>query len=187
LGHFWVDPIRRVMDSPGLSAEPAFASRSFPLPLGIWALTSRSAYCLGHTPADPIGVCTFRMRKRSVCAVGVGASFTPRSSVFIKAGVVHELRSECDHSSSSQPGNFDDLLLFRRVDEDSLVRSPVRPSPDPVCSPGSGSSWTSPAASHRSLPILHAPDGDGIEHYPGSVFFEPLPSCDLVSHWTPQV
>jgi hypothetical protein len=46
-------------------------------------------------------------------------------------------------------------------------RSPVRPSPDPVCPPGSGSSWTSPAASHRSLPILHAPDGDGIEHYSG--------------------
>jgi hypothetical protein len=33
-------------------------------------------------------------------------------------------------------------------------RSPVRPSPDPVCSPGSSSPWTSPAASHRSLPIL---------------------------------
>src|SRR5215211_9513542 len=30
-------PIRQVMDSPGLSADPAFASRSFPLPLGIWA------------------------------------------------------------------------------------------------------------------------------------------------------
>ena len=34
---------------------------------------------------------------------------------------------------------------------------------------------------------LHAPDGDGIEHYPGSLLFEPLPSCDLVSHWTVQV
>ena len=30
-------------------------------------------------------------------------------------------------------------------------RSPVRPSPDPVCSPGSGSPWTSPAASHASV------------------------------------
>ncbi len=28
---------------------------------------------------------------------------------------------------------------------------------------------------------LHAPDGDGIEHYPGSIL-EPLLSCDLVSH-----
>jgi hypothetical protein len=49
------------------------------------------------------------------------------------------------------------------------LRSPVRPSPDPVCPPGSGSPWTSPAASHRPLPILHAPDGDRIEHHPGSV------------------
>ena len=48
-------------------------------------------------------------------------------------------------------------------------RSPVRPSPDPVRPPDSGSSWTSPAASNRSLPILHALDGDGIEHHPGSV------------------
>ena len=62
-------------------------------------------------------------------------------------------------------------------------RSPVRPSPDPVCPPGSGSPWTSPAASHASVTsFAHAPDGDGIEHYPGSVLFEPLPSCDLVSH-----
>jgi Trypsin len=30
-------------------------------------------------------------------------------------------------------------------------RSPVRPSPDPVCPPGSGSPWTSPAASHASV------------------------------------
>jgi hypothetical protein len=176
-------PIRQVMDSPCLSADPAFASRSFLLPLGIWALTSRSAYCRSVSGRPHRGLHVAHEGD----AVGVGASFTPRSSVFIKAGVVHELRSECGHSSSSQPGYFDDLLLFRRVDEDSLVRSPVRPSPDPVCSPGSGSSWTSPAASHRSLPILHAPDGDGIEHYPGSVFFEPLPSCDLVSHWTPPV
>ena len=50
----------------------------------------------------------------------MGAFFTPRSSVFIKAGVVHEPRSVCDQSSPSQPGYFDDLLLFRRVDEDSL-------------------------------------------------------------------
>jgi hypothetical protein len=65
-------------------------------------------------------------------------------------------------------------------------RSPVRPSPDPVCSPGSGSSWTSPAASHRWLPILHAPDGDGIEHYPGSVLrttslMRPRVALDTVS------
>jgi hypothetical protein len=57
-------------------------------------------------------------------AVGVGAFFTPRSTVFIKAGVVHKLRSVCDQSSSSQPGYFDDLLLFRRVDKDSLYVHP---------------------------------------------------------------
>jgi hypothetical protein len=63
-------------------------------------------------------------------------------------------------------------------------RSPVRPSPDPVCSPGSGSSWTSPAASHRSLAILHALDGDGIEHYPGSIedHFSHATSCRTGHH-----
>ena len=170
-------PIRQVMVSPCLSAAGIRFS-ILPSPAGIWALTSRSAYCrsvetLSDRPHRALHVA------HEEDAVGVGVSFTPRSSVFIKAGVVHELRSECDHSSSSQPGYFDDLLLFRRVDKDSLVRSPVRPSPDPVCSPGSSSPWTSPAASHRSLPILHAPDGDGIEHYPGSIedHFSHATSC----------
>jgi hypothetical protein len=43
----------------------------------------RGRLAVGHTPADPIGVSTFRMRKRGVCAVGAGAFFTPRSTVFL--------------------------------------------------------------------------------------------------------
>jgi hypothetical protein len=112
-------PIRQVMDSPGLSADPAFASRSFPLPLGIWALSSRSAYCRSVEPLSDRPHRGLHVPHEED-AVGVGASFTPRSTVFIRAGVVHKLRSACDHSSSSQPGYFDDLLLFRGVDKDLL-------------------------------------------------------------------
>jgi len=80
----------------------------------------RSAYCLGHTPADPIGVYTFRMRKRCACAVGVGVSFTPRSTVFIgrsRPQTPERMRPLIIVSTRA----FDDLFLFRRVDEDSLT------------------------------------------------------------------
>jgi hypothetical protein len=70
----------------------------------------------GVCPADPIGVYTFRMRK--MCDRGGCLLY---AEIFgVHAGADHKLRTECDRSSSSQPGNFDDLFLFRRVDEDSL-------------------------------------------------------------------
>jgi hypothetical protein len=52
------------------------------------------------------------------------------------------------------------IHLYVHPSDLRLIRfaRPVRASP-----------WISPAASRRSLAILHAPDGDGIEHYPGSV------------------
>jgi hypothetical protein len=130
--------------------------------------SSQSAYC--HSPkllSDRPHRGLHVPHEGDVCAVGVGASYTPRSTVFMPEPITNSGPNATSHHRLNQA--FDDLLLFRRVDEDSLVHSPVRTSPDPVCPPGSGSPWISPAASHRSLPILHAPDGDGIEHYPGSV------------------
>src|SRR5215217_1133749 len=111
------------------------------------------------------------------CAVGVGASYTPRSSVPLS------------RSRPQTPERMRPLITvstglsvtFFSFDASTKIhsRSPVRPSPDPVRPPGSGSPWTFPAASHRSLPILHAPDGDGIEHYPGSIedHFSHATSC----------
>ncbi len=47
-------------------------------------------------------------------------------------------------------------------------RSPVRPSPDPGLPPGSGIPLDfSGGFAQIVTDSLHAPDGDGIEHYPG--------------------
>ena len=137
----------------------------------------RGRLAAGHAPADPIGVYTFRMGRsgRGGCLLYAEVFGVLEPGPTTNPGANVTTHHRFDRA-------FGDLLLFRRVDEDSLISSPVRPSPDPVRPPDSGSPWTSPAASHRSLPILHAPDGDGIEHYPGSLLFEPLPTCDLVSH-----
>jgi hypothetical protein len=62
------------------------------------------------------------------------------------------------------------IHLYVHPSDLRLIRfaRPVRASP-----------WISPAASRRSLAILHAPDGDGIEHYPGSIqdHFSHATSC----------
>jgi len=51
-------------------------------------------------------------------------------------------------------------------------RSPVRPSPDLGLPPGSGIPLNfSGGFAQIVTDSLHAPDGDGIEHYPGSSFF----------------
>jgi len=103
-------------------------------------------------------------------AVGVGASFTPRSTVFIKAGVVHELRSACDQSSPSQPGLSMTCCSFDASQKIHLIVHPSYLHLIRVSRLVRASPWTSPAASHTSVTsFAHAPDGDGIEHYPGSV------------------
>ncbi len=64
---------------------------------------------------------------------------------------------------------------------DSLIlRSPVRPSPDPGLPPGSGIPLDfSDGFAQTVTDSLHAPDGDGIEHYPGflSNHFTHATSC----------
>jgi len=104
-----------------------------------------------------------------MCAVGVGASYTPRSSVFTSEPTTDSGPSAISHHRLNQGIS----MTYSSFDASTEIhsRSPVRPSPDPGLPPGSGTSpWTSPAASHASVTgSTHAPDSDGIEHYPGFV------------------
>src|SRR5215204_1762664 len=71
-----------------------------------------------------------------MCAVGVGAYYTPRSSVFISRSrpqTPERIRPVITVSTrlSMTSSSFD-------ASTEIHFRSPVRPSPDPDCSPGSG-------------------------------------------------
>jgi hypothetical protein len=138
-----------------------------PSPAGDLGLP-RGRLTVGHTPADPIGVSTFRMRKRSVCGRGgcllyaeVFGVLKPESST--NSGANATTHHRLNQGISMTCCSFDasqKIHLYVHPSDLRLIRFArlVRASP-----------WSSPAASHRSLAILHAPDGDGIEHYPGSI------------------
>jgi hypothetical protein len=66
-------------------------------------------------------------------------------------------------------------------------RSPVRPSPDPGVPPDSGIPLDFSGGFARLRYRLRTRRmATGSNTIPGP-FFEPLPSCDFVSHWTPPV
>src|SRR5215208_5055391 len=66
-------------------------------------------------------------------------------------------------------------------------RSPVLPSPDPVCPPGSGFPLDfSGGFAHIRYRLRTRRMATGPNTIPGP-YFGPLLSCDLVSHWTSSV
>jgi hypothetical protein len=115
---------------------------------------------------DPIGVYTFRMRE--VCAVGVGASYTPRSTVFMPEPITNSGPNAITHHRLNQGismtcCSFDastKIHLYVHPSDLRLVRF-ARPVRAPLGF----------LRRLRTLPLLaaHTSDGDGIEHYPGSV------------------
>src|SRR5215217_1042760 len=165
------------MFSPGLSAEPAFASRSFPLPLGSFSFLAVGL--LSVFLSDPIGVTTFRMRE-------------------IRSGWVPSLRRELWCSRRGRKESPDQLRSnivvpteFRRscgddACEDSLYVHPSDLRLALVPSLGSESSWTLPAASHKSVASLACAGGDRIEHYPESISncSSQATSCRTLPHHT---
>ena len=130
-------------------------------------------------PADPIGVYTFRMRK--VC--GRGGCLLYAEIFGVHVGVDHRLRTECDRIHHRLNQGISMTLLSFDASTEIHSRSPVRPSPDPVCPPGSG---IYPLGLLRRLRTGRYQSrtrrmATGSNTIPGSSF-EPLPSCDLVSH-----
>src|SRR5215207_10025644 len=121
----------------------------------------------GVCPADPIGVYTFRMRKK-MCG---------RGGCLLYAEIFGVLKPE--PTTSSEPSaishhrlNQEISMTYFSFDASMKIhfRSPVRPSPDPGLPPGSGIPLDfSDGFAQIVTDPLHAPDGDGIEHYPGFI------------------